>query len=175
MNDPMNMLKADHREVKAMLKTLAEIDEGAEREELCRKVSDALTLHMAIEEQLLYPLISQLIGAEEEEEANTEHGLAKDGLATMVSLVAKPGFGAAVEMLAGGINHHVEEEETELLPQLKSDMDRQDWLALGDRIAEAKAAAGAEPSAPAKRRSAKRSGSRASASSNNSRSNNSRR
>ena len=156
MNDPMTMLKADHREVKAMLKTLADSDEGPEREALCEKVAEALTLHMTIEERLVYPLVKQLVGQEEDEEANIEHGLAKDGLSKMVSLVARPGFGAAVEMVAGGISHHVEEEETELLPELKSAMERADWLSLGDQIAEAKKNAGAPASEPAKRRSSKR-------------------
>lgn len=156
MNDPMSILKADHREVKAMLKRLAELDEGSEREQLCEQVSQALTLHMSIEEQLVYPLIADLVGDEENEEANVEHGMAKEGVSKMSSMVAKPGFGAAVEMLAAGINHHVEEEETELLPELKSQMERAEWLALGDRIAEAKQSAGSPAPAPARRRSSKR-------------------
>jgi hypothetical protein len=53
-------------------------------------------------------------------------------------------------MLKAGITHHVEEEETELLPELKSALSREQWLALGDKIAEAKEAAGA--AAPASRR-----------------------
>ncbi len=156
MNDPMTMLKADHRDVKAMLKTLAESEEGAEREALCQKVIAALTVHMTIEEQLVYPLIQSKVGDEEAEEANVEHGLAKDALAKMGSMVSQPGFGAAVEMLAGGIEHHVEEEETELLPELKASMERADWLQLGDQIADAKAAAGMKPPAPHRRRAAKR-------------------
>jgi hemerythrin-like domain-containing protein len=164
MNDPMAILKADHREVKANLKKLAESDEGPERDALCREVTEALTLHMQIEEQLVYPLILSNIGEEEEEEATIEHGLAREGVATMGSMTSKPGFGAAVEMLAGGINHHVEEEETELLPELKSAMDRKEWMALGDRIVEAKQAAGAPVPGPSKRRSSKR-GSKASSNS----------
>ena len=152
MNDPMTMLKADHREVKAMLKTLADSDEGTERVELCRKVSEALSLHMKIEEGLVYPLVRTQVGEEENEEANVEHGLVRDALATMVSMVEKPGFGAAVEMLAGGINHHVEEEETEIFPELKSSMKRTEWLKLGDQIAEAKASAGAAEPQPHRRR-----------------------
>ena len=111
---------------------------------------------MTIEEELVYPLIKMHVGTEEDEEANIEHGLARDGLTTMGSMVDKPGFGAAVEMLAGGINHHVEEEESELLPDLKSAMERTEWLRLGDQIAAAKSAAGAPAAKPHKRRAAKR-------------------
>jgi hypothetical protein len=156
MNDPMTMLKADHREVKAMLKKLADTDEGTERESLCEQVAAALSLHMTVEEELVYPLVKDLVGDEEDEEANVEHGLAKEGMAKMQAMVAAPGFGAVVEMLAAGISHHVEEEESELLPELKAQLPRADWLALGDRIADAKAAAGAPKPTPSRRRSAKR-------------------
>ena len=111
---------------------------------------------MVIEEELVYPLIKTHVGVEEDEEANIEHGLARDGLTTMGSMVDKPGFGAAVEMLAGGINHHVEEEETELLPELKLAMDRIAWLELGEQIAATKATAGAPAARPHQRRAAKR-------------------
>jgi hemerythrin-like domain-containing protein len=156
MNDPMTILKADHREVKRLLTALAESEEGAEREKMCDEVTTALKLHMEIEEKILYPVVAKEIGAEDAEEADIEHGLAREGLRTMGSMVAKPGFGAAAEMLKGGITHHVEEEETELLPELKEKLDRADWLALGDAIAAAKAAAGAPVPPARRRRSAKR-------------------
>jgi hemerythrin-like domain-containing protein len=155
MNDPMTILKPDHRDVKKMLTTLADTDEGSAREKLTVEVDAALRLHMEIEENILYPLIAKEVGAEDEEEAEIEHGLARDGLAKLAELVAKPGFGAAVEMLKAGIAHHVEEEETELLPELKSALSRE-WLALGDKIFDAKTAAGAPPKTNSRRRSAKR-------------------
>lgn len=145
MNDPMTILKTDHREVRKLLTTLVDTEEGSEREQLVREVEQALSLHMTIEEQLLYPLIATEIGSEDEEEAEVEHGLAREGVSKLVELVAKPGFGAAVEMLKAGIEHHVEEEETQLLPELKSSLDRKEWLALGDRIVEAKTEAGMPP------------------------------
>ena len=74
----------------------------------------------------------------------------------MMSMVNVPGFGAAAEMLLGGIGHHVEEEEIEILPELKDKMPRADWLAMGDAIAKAKADAGWELPAPKPRRSQKR-------------------
>jgi hypothetical protein len=58
-------------------------------------------------------------------------------------------------MVKGGIEHHVEEEESELLPELKEALERSEWLALGDAIAEGKAAAGMP--LPSKRNPTKRS------------------
>ena len=65
--------------------------------------------------------------------------MAREGLAKMMTMVSEPSFGAAVEMLKGGIEHHVEEEESELLPELKEATERSEWLAVGDAIAQGKA------------------------------------
>jgi hypothetical protein len=156
MNDPMTILKADHREVKKLLTALADSEEGPEREKMAVEVETALTLHMQIEENIFYPAVAEYVGEEDEEEAEIEHGMAREGLTKMVSMVEVPGFGAAAQMLLGGIEHHVEEEETEILPELKDKMPRADWLSLGDAIAKAKADAGQPPSAPKRRRSQQR-------------------
>jgi hypothetical protein len=156
MSDPMTILKADHREVKKMLTSLAESEEGPERQKMAAEVEAALALHMQIEEQLVYPGVAEYVGREDEEEAEIEHGLARDGLAKMMDMVDMPGFGAVAQMLLGGIEHHVEEEESEILPALKDAMPRAEWLAIGDAIAQAKAAGGQPASTPKPRRSQKR-------------------
>jgi hemerythrin-like domain-containing protein len=140
--DPLRILRADHREVEQLLTKLAETDEGAERERMIEEVRTKLTLHMELEEQLLYPLVADKVGHEDEEEAEVEHTLARDGLDKLVSMSTVPGFGAVVEMLKAGIKHHVEDEEKELLPALKESMERDEWRALGEQPVEAKQAAG---------------------------------
>jgi hemerythrin-like domain-containing protein len=156
VNDPMTILKADHREVKKLLTALGESEEGPERDKMAAQVEASLTLHMKIEEQVVYPAVIEFVGEEDEEEAEIEHGLAREGLTKMMSMVDVPGFGAAAEMLLGGIEHHVEEEETEILPALKDAMPQADWLSMGDAIAAAKADAGQPMPAPTRRRSQKR-------------------
>lgn len=140
--DPLRILRADHREVEQLLTRLAESEEGAEREQMIEELQTKLTLHMELEEQLLYPLVTDLVGQEDEEEAEIEHTLARDGLEKVVAMSAVPGFGAVVEMLKAGIKHHVEEEEKELLPALKDAMDRDEWRSLGEQLVQAKEAAG---------------------------------
>jgi hemerythrin superfamily protein len=155
----MRILKQDHREAKELLTALAESEEGTKREQMAQQLEKALRLHMELEERMLYPMVKDYIGEEDEEEAEIEHRLAREGLRTMMSMVDQPGFGAAVEMLKGGIEHHVQEEEGEILPELKEAISREEWLALGDQIAQAKADAGMpvkEPKRSTTRRSAKR-------------------
>ena len=115
-----------------------------------------LTAHMDLEESIVYPSVREAVGQEDEEEAEVEHRLAREGLDKLNSLVDVPGFGAAVEMLKGGIMHHVEEEENELLPDLKDAISREEWAAMGDAIAAAKQERGLPVPQPPKRRSSKR-------------------
>jgi hemerythrin-like domain-containing protein len=135
MNDPIAILKRDHREAAAMLKELSDSKPGAKRRKTTDKLVAALKTHMEIEESLVYPLIAERVGQEEEHEAEVEHGLARDGLSKLVELVDEGGFGAAVAMVTAGIKHHVKEEETDIFPKLKADLAREELVALGNAVA----------------------------------------
>lgn len=138
MNDPIAILKKDHRDAAVLLKALANGKPSATRRKTNAKLVAALTLHMAIEERLLYPLVAKRVDKEDAHEASIEHGLARDGLAKMTELVDEPGYGAAVAMVTAGIKHHVKEEETDVFPKLKSKLSRDELAALGDAVAAAK-------------------------------------
>jgi iron-sulfur cluster repair protein YtfE (RIC family) len=138
--DPIVLLKKDHREAAALLTTLAASKAGARRNATVKKLDAALRLHMQIEEDFVYPLVLELVGAEEATEAGIEHGLVREGLVNLTELDDEPGFGAAVAMLTAGIKHHVKEEEREVFPQLKKNLDRQALATLGDELQAAKSA-----------------------------------
>jgi len=138
MNDPVAILKRDHREVAQMLKTLDASKPGARRRQTVEKLTHALELHMEIEERDIYPTVERVVGKEDAEEATIEHGLVREGLADLRRLVDEPGFGAAVAMITAGIRHHVKEEEQEVFPELKKKIDRDELRELGDRVAAAK-------------------------------------
>ena len=107
MNDPMRILKADHREAEKLLTKLADSDEGTERQEMVDELTMKLTAHMELEETIVYPSVREAVGQEDEEEAEVEHRLAREGLQKLQSMVDVPGFGAAVEMLKGGDYYRV--------------------------------------------------------------------
>src|SRR4029079_17985364 len=71
---------------------------------------------------VLYPAMEPVTGQEQVEEGNKEHELARQSLAQMVALAPdEPGFGAALAATKAGIQHHVEEEEGQVFPKLRSD------------------------------------------------------
>ena len=134
MNDPIAILKRDHREANALLKDLHHSKPGAKRRRRLEKLDAGLRLHMEIEEQELYPMVQAKIGDEPAEEAEIEHGLIRVALDELAELVEQPGFGAAVAMITAGVRHHVKEEEREVFPELKRHLDRDELAALGERV-----------------------------------------
>jgi len=135
------MLETDGRTVETLLEQLADSEQGPDREQLVAKLSTSLRLHMEFEESEIYPLLAQIDG-EMEEEAQVEHGLARDGLAKLTELVAAPGFGAAVDMVKAGISHHVDEEEQEAFPKLRQSCDDTTSTQLAATLMQRKAQAG---------------------------------
>lgn len=49
MNDPMTILKADHRKVRKLLTALGDSEEGAKRKKMVATLDHDLRLHMQIE------------------------------------------------------------------------------------------------------------------------------
>jgi hypothetical protein len=122
MADVFTMLRNDHRHVEDLAR-VGESEDGAERRVMIEELTRALALHMRFEEQQLYPLLADL-DTEMAEEAEIEHGLARESLSKLGEPAAAPGFGAAVDTLTGGIGHHMKDEETELFPRLRLAFDR---------------------------------------------------
>jgi hemerythrin superfamily protein len=117
--DILEHLTEEHREAEQLMHQLLESEPGDKRNRLIEELDEALGTHMLVEERYLYPIVAEMIGDDTEDEAEIEHGLAREGLAKLQELAAEPGFAAAVEMLQAGIGHHVHEEESEIFPQLR--------------------------------------------------------
>jgi hemerythrin superfamily protein len=143
MPDPTTLLRKDHREAEELIKRLEESKKpGPRRRQTVEQLVQALTQHMDIEERLLYPVAREALGEDAVAEAEVEHRLAREGLEKLTKLVDAPGFGAVVDMVKGGVKHHVKDEETEMFPKLKKKVDRETLRRLGDQIETAKGSRG---------------------------------
>jgi hemerythrin superfamily protein len=119
--DVTRILEADHRKVETLF-TQIQKAEGSERAALVDELATDLRTHMELEEQTLYPAMKPVTGEEPAQEGETEHELARKTLEDVLRLAPDdPGFGAALDALKAGIEHHVEEEESEVFPKLRSD------------------------------------------------------
>lgn len=119
--DVTKILETDHREVEHLFDRIEKAD-GADRGPLVDELVTALRGHMELEESVVYPEMKPITGAETVEEGVTEHELARKGLDDVIRLAPdEPGFGAALDAVKAGIEHHVDEEESEVFPKLRTD------------------------------------------------------
>lgn len=136
--DAIQLLKADHREVEGMFGQFEKTNGAATKTKLAEQICLALKVHTQIEEEIFYPAAREALSDEEMiDEAVVEHAAAKDLIAEIEAMeVGEDLFDAKVKVLSEQIEHHVQEEEKELFPQLqKTDMDMR---ALGMRMTERK-------------------------------------
>ncbi|WP_068087159.1 hemerythrin domain-containing protein [Novosphingobium rosa] len=137
--DAIKLLKADHKEVKTWFKQYEELEGNADKQALADKICLALIVHTQIEEEIYYPATREAINDDDLlDEAEVEHASAKQLIAEIRSMKAGDHlFDAKVTVLGEYINHHVEEEESEMFPESR-DTDL-DLKALGEKMAARKA------------------------------------
>ncbi len=129
--DVLDHLMQEHRNVERMLAELAASEVGPDREETLAELSDALDFHMEVEERDVYPLVEEHLGEQKADQAEGEHDLARTALTDAADEVNGDGFIAAIETLTAAIGRHVQEEESEIFPQLRAKA-ADDVAALGD-------------------------------------------
>lgn len=118
--DVTRILEADHRTVEELFDEI-EKAKGAEKAALIEELATNLLTHMELEEEVVYPHMEPVTGQEPVQEGETEHELARKALQDVQRLGPdEPGFGAALDALIAGITHHVDEEENEVFPELRS-------------------------------------------------------
>ncbi|MGF6457889.1 hemerythrin domain-containing protein [Pseudomonas frederiksbergensis] len=139
----IDLLKADHERVKAILTQLRESTERStkKRTELLAKLEMEITIHTKLEEEILYPAFKKAGGKEQEEmyyEAKEEHR-------TVDSLVlpdlkgtdpGTPEFSGRVKVVKELLEHHIEEEETAMFPQANKLLGKAKLNELGQQMEE---------------------------------------
>lgn len=142
----IDLLKADHEKVKAILTQLSESTDRAvkKRTDLLDKLEMEISIHTQLEEQILYPAFKAAGGKDEAEmyyEAKEEHR-------TVDSLVlpdlkatdpTTPEFAGRVKVVKELLEHHIEEEETDMFPKAKKLLGKSKLDQLGDQMLELKA------------------------------------
>lgn len=147
-NDAVGVLRADHRTIEQLFRRFERAHGAAERKRLAERMSRALSIHAAVEEQHVYPLLRRRLDGREPEVlvALEEHHLAKLALSELEAL--GPGderFDAKAHVLIASVRRHVAEEERELLPALRRALPPEELRDLGETLARAKDAAPTHP------------------------------
>jgi len=146
--DAIAILKEDHREVEQLFKRFEKTSGAQARRRIVESFTEALAQHTAIEEQIVYPWAREYIEDEDDTvlEAVEEHRVAKWLLTELAATSPDDErYEARATVLIEVVRHHVEEEESELFPDLRDVATRAELLDLGDELRAAKRTASKAP------------------------------
>jgi predicted DNA-binding protein len=150
--DAIALLKADHDKVKKLLTELESTTERGvkTREALFATIKGELTVHEVIEEEIFYPALKEHPKAKDIVlEGYEEHHVVDLLMGELEALdVSDETWGAKALVMKENIEHHIEEEEGEMFKQARQVFEREELVALGERMLERKASAQQELGIP---------------------------
>jgi hemerythrin superfamily protein len=148
--DAIRVLTEDHRHVEELFARFEKTGDGAHkrRQDLVQRITEALSVHASIEEEIFYPAARRFVAAAGDTvlEALEEHHLVKLTLAELE--VMDPGherYGAKVMVLIENVRHHIEEEEGQLFPAVRKSLDTAQLREIGGELVAAKRTAPTRP------------------------------
>lgn len=149
----VDLLIQRHRELHAGLKRLQSEEDSALREETLRQVTHDLAVHTSVEEIVLYPAVRKELGDIDPKKFSAgvlqmleEHHAAKTILDELYSMDrTSERFLAKARVLMENVDHHIKEEEDNLLPDLQKHWSRERLEDLGEEFARAEKSAPTRP------------------------------
>jgi len=123
--DPIKLLKDDHQKVKKLFREFEAAGEKAyqKKGKIAGQIFEELEVHAAIEEEIFYPAVDAKADKEGKavlKEAEEEHHVVHVLLGELKAMdVQDEYFVAKMTVLIENVEHHIEEEETEMLPDAR--------------------------------------------------------
>ena len=148
--DALTLLKNDHKTVKGLFNKFDKLGDRAtkSKREIVDKIIEELSIHAAIEEQILYPAVRAALPDVEEDilESLEEHHVVKWTLSELDGMDPEhERFVAKVTVLMESVRHHVEEEESDMFPKVREALGRKALVEIGDAMEAAKKVAPTRP------------------------------
>jgi hypothetical protein len=137
MPDAVEMLRQDHRKVQKLFEQFEHSEDSETKKRIAESALVELQVHAALEEELFYPAVREEIDEKEKvDEAEEEHHVAKLLISELQDMTPNDDhFDAKFKVLAESVKHHIEEEESEVIPEIEEEIDAAE---LGERMAERK-------------------------------------
>ena len=122
--DAVALLEQQHREVDELAEEFLGLDSEAvdRKREIARIAIEQLSIHATIEEMAFYPAVKDAMPdvADQIDAHRQDHRKVKDLAQELLGMDPEnPRFVTTVIQLVGEVREHVEEEETELFPQVR--------------------------------------------------------
>lgn len=131
MADVVELIMNDHREVERLFE---ELRDPSKRPGALPVLVTLLTAHSRAEEQEVYPVVRDEAGAADDvAHSQTEHAEADELLQQLSDTDPEsPEFDTVLEQVVKSITHHVEEEESTVLPAMSSGLSEERRSELAD-------------------------------------------
>jgi hemerythrin superfamily protein len=142
--DALELLKSDHDAVRDLFDEFKQAKEAGDAARMGRvqaKIFNELQIHTAIEEEVFYPEAEEVGGEAEElvKEGVEEHHVVDVLMNEIRGLQPDDdAWVAKMTVLIENVEHHAEEEEEELFPQLRSAFGDERLERIGEKLADAK-------------------------------------
>ena len=118
MSDGFEQLEAEHREIEAQIQAFLRDDEAP----VVREMAERLTRHSQLEERWVYPALRRLVdgGDDLAERAQQEHATIATMVAELYDSAIPERVDELVTQLRSAVMAHVEFEESQVFPQMRS-------------------------------------------------------
>jgi len=140
----LKVLTADHDKVRGLFEQFRSAKEASDADRmrsLQKAIFDELDTHTRIEEDVFYPAVRELDVEELTEtvqESVQEHHVVKVLMREISDLKDDEIFAAKMTVLIENVEHHVDEEESEMFPDVRDHMDAERLDDLGTELEAAK-------------------------------------
>jgi hemerythrin superfamily protein len=139
MTDVVDLIEQDHREVEQLFVDFGSSASPAIAERICNE----LTKHTFGEERAVYPVVARRLsdGKDLSDEAVEEHREARQLIGRIRNTSDPATLSDLMKELEAAIQHHVREEETEMLPEARAHLSAEDLEAMARDFEQAKESA----------------------------------
>lgn len=150
--DAIVLLKDDHKQLRALFRQFAAAEANAKQQhEVVHQIIEALTVHTYIENECMYPRVRQLLPdlGDDILESCEEHHVADILCGELAALDAEDEhFRAKATVLIENVTHHMDEEEKDWFPKVRSGVGRKQLQELGAEMLDLKKTAPRSPAQP---------------------------
>lgn len=143
----IDLIVQDHREVDTLFSQLESMPATGDRSRIGQQIIRELSMHAAVEEQLLYPVARRYVkDAGMVEHGIEEHQELKGQLAKLDGMAGdNPAYLEGFQKAKTMVQDHVEEEERDILPAIRQALNEEQLTMLGQAIEAAKKTAPTHP------------------------------
>ena len=139
MPNATQMIRQDHKKVEGLFKKFEQTQGSQAKRRLAENAMAELEVHAALEEEIFYPAVKNEVddGSSMVQEAIEEHQTVKQLISELKGMQeAGEEFESQFSQLMENVQHHVEEEESEMLPKVEES--ELDLNSLGQQMSQRK-------------------------------------